>query len=170
MRQNVQRKFANDICKLILKRVREQTIRMDQLVKRVNTQRGNDALQDCNSFCYVNNGKGAVTSRWRCAQRTCPATLTTRNSTMSWLMPIFQSTTTPIGSWRLQHKRLKRLFLTTLLLFRTPHHQLFSKKSLQTCCPATFQVSLIIVDVMNTFHTQNNAMCVTEKLILFNKD
>ena len=56
MRQNVQRKFSNDISKL----VRKQTIRIDQLVKRVSTQGGNDALQDCNSFCYVNNGRGAV--------------------------------------------------------------------------------------------------------------
>ena len=77
MRQNVQRKFSNDISKL----VRKQTIRIDQLVKRVSTQGGNDALQDYNSFCYVNNGRGAVTSRWHCAKRTCPATLTGHNST-----------------------------------------------------------------------------------------
>ena len=77
----MKQKCANDISKLILARVREQTIRMDQPVKRVTTKRGNDALRDYNSFCYVNNGRRAVTSHWRCAKRTCPATPTTRNYT-----------------------------------------------------------------------------------------
>ena len=49
---------------------------MDELVKKITSQSGKEALQDPNKFCYVNNGMGALTSR-------CPATLTTRNSTGS---------------------------------------------------------------------------------------
>lgn len=54
---------------------------MDRLVRTVPSQRGKGNLEDSNRFRYCNNGQGKFTTRWRCSKLSCPATLTTRNST-----------------------------------------------------------------------------------------
>ena len=47
----------------------------------LTTQRGKPSLVDINIFSYTTNGSTASTQNWRCAQRKCGATLTTRKST-----------------------------------------------------------------------------------------
>ena len=45
------------------------------------TRRGKPNYRDKNNFYYVFNGERAETKNWRCSQRSCTATLTTRIST-----------------------------------------------------------------------------------------
>jgi len=45
------------------------------------TRRGMPNYRDKNNFYYVFNGERAETKNWRCSQRSCTATVTTRIST-----------------------------------------------------------------------------------------
>ena len=72
------------ICKVTfvnLRVVSKLSTMVDRLVRNVPSQRGKVNLEDSNQFRYCNNGEGKFTTRWRCSKRSCPATLTTRNST-----------------------------------------------------------------------------------------
>ena len=54
---------------------------MSGILHASTTQRGKPSLVDINIFSYTTNGSTASTQNWRCAQRKCGATLTTRKST-----------------------------------------------------------------------------------------
>ena len=54
---------------------------MDKLVRIAASHRGEESLEDLNHFRYCNNGQGMFTTHWRCSKRSCPAILSTRNST-----------------------------------------------------------------------------------------
>ena len=54
---------------------------MSRVLQASTTQRGKPSLVDINNFSYTTHGSTASTQYWRCAQRKCGATLTTRKST-----------------------------------------------------------------------------------------
>ena len=54
---------------------------MAGLLSAVTSARGKAAIRDRNRYLYTANGCGAATLRWRCSNRTCSATLSTRKST-----------------------------------------------------------------------------------------
>ena len=54
---------------------------MAALISATRTRKGGDGLRDKYNFNYVGNGSGLKTINWRCSNRKCKATLTTRKST-----------------------------------------------------------------------------------------
>jgi len=60
---------------------RRDTLKMAPMITAGLTRRGKPNYRDKNNFYYVFNGERAETKNWRCSQRSCTATLTTRIST-----------------------------------------------------------------------------------------
>ena len=54
---------------------------MSRVLQASTTQRGKPSLVDINNFSYTTHGSTASTQYWRCAQRKCGASRTTRKST-----------------------------------------------------------------------------------------
>ena len=55
--------------------------KMANLITASTTKRGHPALKDINNFSYTENANRKETINWRCSNRSCSASLTTRKST-----------------------------------------------------------------------------------------
>ena len=55
--------------------------KMANLITASTTKRGRPALKDINNFSYTENANRKETINWRCSNRSCSASLTTRKST-----------------------------------------------------------------------------------------
>ena len=54
---------------------------MAALIRAGISKRGKPAIVDENEFTYTGNASGLLTNNWRCSNRSCTATLSTRKST-----------------------------------------------------------------------------------------